>query len=104
MGDDSTALNSVLKADGWRDHLLTDGVRLNARLAELYATPPGDLDVRIDEGKDEVSGRLAEVHASLAEMEAESGPASGAALLAGASSIPARDVCIDRRTATRSRV
>jgi len=33
--------------------------------------------------RDEVSGRLAEVHASLAEMEAESGPARAAALLAG---------------------
>ena len=33
--------------------------------------------------RDEVSGHLAEVHASLAEMEAESGPAGAAALLAG---------------------
>jgi hypothetical protein len=48
--------------------------------------PPGELDVRIDEAKDEVSGRLAEVHASLAEMEAESGPARAAALLAGETS------------------
>jgi hypothetical protein len=67
----------------WRDHLLAEEARLNARLAELDATPPGELDVRIDEAKDEVSGRLAEVHASLAEMEAESGPARAAALLAG---------------------
>ncbi|KAF8264486.1 P-loop containing nucleoside triphosphate hydrolase protein [Lactarius quietus] len=82
VGDDTTALSSVLKADVWRDHLLAEEARLNARLAELDATPPGDLDVRIDEAKDEVSGRLAEVHASLAEMEAESGPARAAALLA----------------------
>ena len=79
-------------------------MRLNARLAELDATPPGDLDVRIDEAKDEVSGRLAEVHASLAEMEAESGPARAAALLAGELLILACDVCISRRTTTRSRV
>ncbi|KAN0138690.1 P-loop containing nucleoside triphosphate hydrolase protein [Lactarius tabidus] len=83
IGDDTTALNSVLKADVWRDHLLAEEARLNARLAELDATSPGDLEVRIDEAKDEVSGRLAEVHASLAEMEAESGPARAAALLAG---------------------
>lgn len=83
VGDDTTALNSVLKADVWRDHLLAEEARLNARLAELDTTPPGDLEVRIDEAKDEVSGRLAEVHASLAEMEAESGPARAAALLAG---------------------
>ncbi|KAH9172901.1 P-loop containing nucleoside triphosphate hydrolase protein [Lactarius sanguifluus] len=82
VGDDTTALNSVLKADVWRDHLLAEEARLNARLAELDASP-GELEVQIDEAKDEVSGRLAEVHASLAEMEAESGPARAAALLAG---------------------
>ncbi|KAI9436961.1 P-loop containing nucleoside triphosphate hydrolase protein [Lactarius indigo] len=82
VGDDTTALNSVLKADVWRDHLLAEEARLNARLAELEASP-GELEVQIDEAKDEVSGRLAEVHASLAEMEAESGPARAAALLAG---------------------
>ncbi|KAH9067030.1 P-loop containing nucleoside triphosphate hydrolase protein [Lactarius deliciosus] len=68
IGDDTTALNSVLKADVWRDHLLAEEARLNARLAELDAFS---------------CGRLAEVHASLAEMEAESGPARAAALLAG---------------------
>ncbi|KAH9037041.1 P-loop containing nucleoside triphosphate hydrolase protein [Lactarius hengduanensis] len=82
VGDDTTALSSVLKADVWRDHLLAEEARLNARLAELDASP-GELEVQIDEAKDEVSGRLAEVHASLAEMEAESGPARAAALLAG---------------------
>ncbi|KAH9024306.1 P-loop containing nucleoside triphosphate hydrolase protein [Lactarius pseudohatsudake] len=82
VGDDTTALSSVLKADVWRDHLLAEEARLNARLTELDASP-GELEVQIDEAKDEVSGRLAEVHASLAEMEAESGPARAAALLAG---------------------
>jgi len=83
VGDDTTALNSVLKADVWRDHLLAEEVRLNARLTELDATPPGEVDARLEEARDEVSGRLAEVHASLADMEAESGPARAAALLAG---------------------
>ena len=88
----------------WRDHLLAEEARLNARLAELDATPPGELDIRIDEAKDEVSGRLAEVHASLAEMEAESGPARAAALLAGETPLPACRVYIGRQTASRSRV
>ncbi|KAI9452416.1 hypothetical protein BJY52DRAFT_1190302 [Lactarius psammicola] len=48
IGDDTTALNSVLKADG--------ETHLNARLAELDGTPPGELDVPVDEAKDEVSG------------------------------------------------
>jgi hypothetical protein len=45
--------------------------------------PPGESDARLEEMRDEVSGRLAEVHASLADMDAESGPARAAALLAG---------------------
>ena len=87
VGDDTSALQSVLKADVWRDHLLAEEVRLNARLAELDATPPGETDARLEEMRDEVSGRLAEVHASLADMDAESGPARAAALLAGRLSI-----------------
>ncbi|KAI0288880.1 P-loop containing nucleoside triphosphate hydrolase protein [Russula brevipes] len=83
VGDDTTALSSVLKADVWRDHLLTEEARLNARLAELDAIPPGEVDARLEETRDEVSGRLAEVHTNLADMEAESGPARAAALLAG---------------------
>jgi hypothetical protein len=83
VGDDTSALSSVLKADVWRDHLLAEEVRLNARLAELDSTPPGESDARLEEMRDEVSGRLAEVHASLADMDAESGPARAAALLAG---------------------
>ncbi|KAI0297540.1 P-loop containing nucleoside triphosphate hydrolase protein [Multifurca ochricompacta] len=83
IGDDTTALNSVLKADVWRDHLLAEEARLNARLAELDATPPGELDARVEEMRDDVSSRLVEVHASLADMDAESGPARAAALLAG---------------------
>ena len=75
------ALNSVLKADVWRDHFLAGEVHLNVHLTELDATPPGELEVRIDEAKDEVSGWLAAVHVSLADMEAESRPARAAALL-----------------------
>ena len=63
-------------------------MRLNALLVELDATPPGELDVQSDEAKDEVSGLLAEeMHACLTEMEAESGPARAAALLAGEKSL-----------------
>jgi hypothetical protein len=73
-GDDTTALNSVLKPDVWQDHLLAKEARLNARLAKLDATPPGEVDARLEEARDEVSVRLA-------DMEAESGPARAAALV-----------------------
>ncbi len=51
----------------------------------LFSKPTfaGETDARLEEMRDEVSGRLAEVHTSLADMDAESGPARAAALLAG---------------------
>jgi ATP-binding cassette subfamily F protein 3 len=73
-------LDSVLKADVWRDHLLQEEITLNAKLAELDAE--GD-DKRFIDAREEASSRLAEVHTRLADMEAESGPARAAALLAG---------------------
>ncbi|KAI0030328.1 P-loop containing nucleoside triphosphate hydrolase protein [Vararia minispora EC-137] len=82
IGDETTALDSVLKADVWRDHLLKEEVALNARLAALEREE-GDAERAAEDAKDEVSERLAEVHARLAEMDAASGPARAAALLAG---------------------
>jgi ATP-binding cassette, subfamily F, member 3 len=80
VGDDTSALESVLRADVWRHHLLQEEARLNATLAELEAE--GD-DKRFEDAREEATERLAEVHARLAEMDAESGPARAAALLAG---------------------
>ncbi|KAJ3767022.1 P-loop containing nucleoside triphosphate hydrolase protein [Lentinula raphanica] len=80
VGDDTIALDSVLKADVWRDHLLKEEALLNAKLNELESE--GD-DKRFEDAREEASSRLAEVHARLAEMDAESGPARAAALLAG---------------------
>jgi ATP-binding cassette, subfamily F, member 3 len=74
-------LESVLKADVWRDHLLKQEVELNKRLAELEE---GD-DRATDEAREELSGRLGEVHSQLADMDAASGPARAALLLAGKS-------------------
>ncbi|KIK18644.1 hypothetical protein PISMIDRAFT_683977, partial [Pisolithus microcarpus 441] len=80
VGDDTTALDSVLKADVWRDHLLKEEAALNAKLAELES---GGDDKRIEEEKEEASSRLVDVHARLSDMDAESGPSRAAALLAG---------------------
>ncbi|KAJ7071577.1 P-loop containing nucleoside triphosphate hydrolase protein [Mycena amicta] len=80
IGDDTLAIESVLKADVWRDHLLKEEASLNANLSELEAE--GD-DKRFVDAREEASARLADVHARLSDMEAESGPARAAALLAG---------------------
>lgn len=74
------AIDSVLKADVWRDHLLKEEAILNGKLSELDAE--GD-DKRFEDAREEASARLAEVHARLSDMDAESGPARAAALLAG---------------------
>ena len=79
IGDDTTALDSVLKADVWRDHLLQQEKQLNANLAELEA---GD-DRATEDAREELSARLGEVHQRLTEMDAESGPSRASALLAG---------------------
>ena len=80
VGDDTLALDSVLKADVWRDTLLREEAMLNAKLSEL--DKEGD-DKRFEDAREEAQTRLVEVHARLADMEAESGPARAAALLAG---------------------
>ncbi|EJD04492.1 uncharacterized protein FOMMEDRAFT_122300 [Fomitiporia mediterranea MF3/22] len=79
-GDETSAIDSVLKADVWRDSLLKEETSLNERLAELEKV--GD-DKRFEDAREEAAARLAEVHQSLADMEAESGPARAASLLAG---------------------
>jgi hypothetical protein len=70
----------VLKADVWRDHLLHEERGLNARLAELEKE--GD-DRRFEDAREEAEARLADVHERLTDMEAATGPARAAALLAG---------------------
>lgn len=72
----------MLKADVWRDVLMREEATLNAKLQELEAEND---EKRFDDAREEAQTRLAEVHARLAEMEAESGPARAAALLAGKS-------------------
>lgn len=53
---------------------------LDAKLTELESA--GD-DKRFEDEREELSSRLAEVHTRLSDMDAESGPARAAALLAG---------------------
>lgn len=82
IGDDTKAIDSVLKADVWRDHLLKEQAALDAKLVELDSA--GD-EKRFEDEREELSSRLAEVHSRLTEMDAESGPSRAAALLAGGS-------------------
>lgn len=76
----------MLKADVWRDRLLAEEKQLNAQLAQYESlTSPEKSD---EIAKEEAETRLAEVHASLADIEAESGPARASQLLSGEYSEP----------------
>ena len=59
---------------------MKEELALNAKLAELEAE--GD-EKRFEDAREETSSRLADVHTRLSDMDAESGPARAAALLAG---------------------
>jgi ATPase subunit of ABC transporter with duplicated ATPase domains len=107
-GDNISAIEAVLKADVWRDKLMSEEAALNAELAALEAAaaasvkaaneaaaaakaegsaPAGgavDMPTRQREiRRDELTARLGEVQAKLVDMEAETGPSRAAALLSG---------------------
>lgn len=88
LGDDTVALDSVLKADVWRDRLTAEEKELNALLASLEATTAEGSEDTAEvrsarRKKEDAVSRLGEVQQLLVEMEAESAPARAAALLAG---------------------
>ncbi|KZO99778.1 hypothetical protein CALVIDRAFT_534204 [Calocera viscosa TUFC12733] len=74
VGDDTPALQSVLSADVWRERLLGEQDALDKRLATLAE---GSAEM------EEASGRLAELHEKLAEMDVEGAVGRAAGLLAG---------------------
>jgi ATP-binding cassette subfamily F protein 3 len=86
VGDETTALESVLRADVWRHKMLTDEAEVHAKLEQLEqkATDQGEAElVRVNAEKDELAARLGEIQKSLLDMEAETGPARASSLLAG---------------------
>ncbi|CAO1633047.1 unnamed protein product [Parajaminaea phylloscopi] len=107
VGDDTPALEAVLKADVWRERLLREEDELNKKLeglekklgeasssaqettaaaepTELSKGSAPDIHTRqMEIQKDELSSRLLEVQAKLVEMEADTGPSRAAALLDG---------------------
>ncbi|CAO1624834.1 unnamed protein product [Sympodiomycopsis kandeliae] len=102
VGDDTPALEAVLKADVWRDRLMKEDVELNGKLEalekKLHARNTGQPEEESELGKgsatdvhtrqleiqkDELTARLGEVQSKLVEMEADTGPSRAASLLDG---------------------
>lgn len=103
-GDDTPALDAVLKADVWREKLMSEERQLNAELQALEdeasaasaAAQAASHDDALSRGsaidlptrqrehqRDELSARLGDVQAKLVDMDAESGPSRASALLNG---------------------
>lgn len=89
IGDDTPALESVLKADVWRDRLMAEQRELNASLTSLEAitsSAEGEDTAEVRQAKrkkDEATTRLGEVQQLLVEMEADTAGSRASALLAG---------------------
>ena len=96
MGDDTPALQAVLDADVWRKHLLHEQARITMELAEIEQTPT---PITVSGGaapnnqhRDELDSLLTDVHAKLAEMEADKAESRAAAILAGLGFSPERQL------------
>lgn len=74
VGDDTTALDSVLQADVWRHHLIQQEAELNAKLGSETVS---------EEEKDDITIKLGDVQKKLLDMDAETGPSRAAQLLVG---------------------
>lgn len=88
VGDDTTAINTVLKADVWRHKLMQDEIEVNARLQQMEKEPlpadaPEAVKTEFAREQDDLSVRLGDIQKNLVDMEAETGPARAGALLAG---------------------
>lgn len=67
-GDDTPALQAVLSADAWREHLLAEERRLNAQIGSADGKPAESED---DEETAGLQDQLKEVYAKLQEIESD---------------------------------
>lgn len=89
LGDDTPAIDSVLKADVWREKLLAEEKELtekinNADATETAAGGEDTADLRTARRvREDATARLGEVQQLLVEMEADTAQSRAAHLLAG---------------------
>ncbi|KAI9860383.1 MAG: hypothetical protein M1824_003158 [Vezdaea acicularis] len=87
-GDDTPALQAVLDADVWRKFLLAEQEKVSKQLAELEAERSSLADTssdaeRIDKLREDLDGKLTDIHAKLSEMESDKAESRAASILAG---------------------
>ncbi|ORZ21595.1 P-loop containing nucleoside triphosphate hydrolase protein [Absidia repens] len=87
--DDTPALDMVLRADVWREHLLEKEQHLNARIAEIEAEQNNtslnnnNNKVSLDGQLDVCQNKLKEVFNKLQDIESDKAEAKASAILAG---------------------
>ena len=84
IGDDTTALESVLSADIWRTHYVNQDIEINKKLQDIEEKIQLGENVNDNQlARDELAAQLGEIQDKLVEMEAHMGPVKAAFLLAG---------------------
>ncbi|KAF9973447.1 hypothetical protein BGZ73_003312 [Actinomortierella ambigua] len=93
VGDDTPAIQAVLKADQWREHLLAEERRLNALALELEKGQPADSELtkeQFEKEREKVSTDLREVYSKLEAIESDKAESRAASILAGLGFTPDR--------------
>ncbi|CAG8611873.1 7910_t:CDS:2, partial [Paraglomus occultum] len=85
VGDDTPAIEAVLRADIWREHLLGEEKRINATLAKLEKMVPDENQTLedIEKEKEDANGQLQEVYQKLADIESDKAESRAASILSG---------------------
>ncbi|CAG8521892.1 5413_t:CDS:10 [Acaulospora morrowiae] len=84
VGDDTSAIQAVLSADIWREHLLNEEINLNEKINELEKLLGGESDIdSIENEKEAINSRLKEVYQKLEEIESDKAESRAAAILSG---------------------
>ncbi|RUP31129.1 P-loop containing nucleoside triphosphate hydrolase protein [Jimgerdemannia flammicorona] len=86
-GDDTPALEMVLRADVWRYHLLGEEKKLTAQINELEQTMAEELSSEekdeVEQKKDELNAQLKEIYQKLEEIESDKAESRASAILSG---------------------
>ncbi|GAA5807282.1 hypothetical protein MFLAVUS_000639 [Mucor flavus] len=89
VGDDTPALEVVLRADVWREHLLEKERNISRRISEIEAEQNDDEDLteeekrELDAERDRLDIEMKEVFGKLTEIESDKAESKASAILAG---------------------
>ncbi|RHZ54525.1 hypothetical protein Glove_426g70 [Diversispora epigaea] len=83
VGDETPAIQAVLSADIWREHLLNEEKKLNENILEFENNPNGLDPAVIEQEKESANSRLKEVYQKLEDIESDKAESRAAAILSG---------------------